>query len=209
MLIGMICVGIVINSTFSSTKSSSKGSHTSSQAGDSAPGVHNVSTPKPVIQGSQWSYHLSDDPMGKGTVFQAQVASSNTVEFDFPYAGKQHATLTLRTHPRYGKDIIFSIEKGQFLCRSYEDCIVLVRFDDEQPINYTAAGAEDNSTETVFIRNYGRFVEKMLKAKQVRIAANVYQQGSPMFEFDVSGFTQNKYKPNNKVTRESPLIKSN
>ncbi len=133
--------------------------------------------------------------MGKGTIYQAQVPSSNTVDFDFPYAGAQHATLTLRINPRYGKDIIFSIEKGQFLCHSHEDCTVLVRFDDEQAVNYTAAGAADNSTETIFIRNYGRFFEKMQKVKRVRIVANIYQQGAPMFEFDVSGFDQNKYTP--------------
>jgi hypothetical protein len=40
-----------------------------------------------------------------------------------------------------------------------------------------------------------KFVEKLLKAKQVRISTNIYQQGSPVFEFDVSGFNQEKYKP--------------
>jgi hypothetical protein len=126
--------------------------------------------------------------MSKDAVYQAQVSSSNTVDFDFPYAGAQHATLTLRIHPRHGKDVIFSIERGQILCHSYENCTVLVRFDDEQAVNFTAVGAADNSTEAIFIRNYGRLVEKMLKAKRVRIAASIYQQGTPMFEFDVSGF---------------------
>ena len=133
--------------------------------------------------------------MGKGVISQAYVSSSNTVNFDFPYAGEQHATLRLRINPRHGKDVMFSIEKGQILCHSYEDCTVLVRFDDEKAINYSALGAADNSTETIFIRNYGRFVENMLKAKQVRISTNIYQQGAPVFEFDVSGFDQNKYKP--------------
>ena len=101
----------------------------------------------------------------------------------------------MRTHPRYGKDVIFSIEKGQILCRSYEDCIVLVRFDDEPPVNYSAVGASDNSTETIFIRNYNKFVKKLLKAKQVRIATNIYKQGAPVFEFDVSDFDQDEYQP--------------
>lgn len=151
--------------------------------------------PVPELPSSQWLYHQSDDPMGKGAIYQAQVSSSNTVDFKFPYGGAQHATLILRISPRYGKDVIFNIEKGQVLCHSYEDCTVLVRFDDEKAVNYTAVGAADNSTETIFIRNYGRFVEKMLKAKRVRIAANIYQQGAPMFEFDIGSFDQNKYKP--------------
>jgi len=133
--------------------------------------------------------------MGKGVVYQAHVLSSNTVEFGFPYSGTQHATLALRTHPRNGKDIIFRIEKGQILCHSYEDCTALVRFDDEPPTNYSAVGAADNSTETIFIRNYDRFIGKMLKAKRVRISVNIYQQGAPAFEFDVSSFDQEKYRP--------------
>ena len=133
--------------------------------------------------------------MGKGTTYWAQVTSSNTVNFDRPYDGPQHGTLTLRTHPRYGKNVIFQIEKGQILCRSYEDCTILVRFDDRKAERYSAIGAADNSTETIFIRNYSRFVDSMQKAKTVRIAVEIYHQGAPVFEFDVSGFDTAKYKP--------------
>ena len=133
--------------------------------------------------------------MGKGTVYQAQVASSNTVNFAFPYSGPQHATLILRTHPRYGKDVIFSVERGQILCNSNDDCNVLVRFDDQEAVKYSASEPTDNSRTLIFIRNYSAFVGKMLKAKRVRIAVNFYQQGSPAFDFDVSDFSQAKYKP--------------
>lgn len=149
----------------------------------------------PVVLGSQWEYSHVADAMSKGSSYHAVVSSTNTVEFKFPYAGVQHARLNLRTHPRYGKDVIFGIEKGQILCHSYEDCTVLVRFDDEQATNYSAVGAASNSTETIFIRNYDRFVGKILKAKRVRISANIYQEGAPVFEFDVGGFNLNKYKP--------------
>jgi hypothetical protein len=133
--------------------------------------------------------------MGKGTVYQALVSSSNTVNFSFPYAGEQKAELILRTHPRYGKDLAFRIERGQILCRSYDGCSVLVRFDDEQGVKFAASSAADNSTETIFIRDYSRFAGKMLKAKRVRISANIYQEGAPVFEFDVGDFDQSKYKP--------------
>lgn len=196
-LIGVIFLGGIIISVYSSIFSSGTRSNTSSPptSSPSASIVQTAPTSKPILPGSQWSYYQSDDTMGKGVIGQAYVSSSNTVNFDFPYAGAQHATLRLITNPRLGKDVMFSIEKGQILCHSYEDCTVLVRFDDEKAVNYTAVGPADNSTETIFIRNYDRFVEKMLKAKRVRIAANIYQQGAPMFEFDVSGFDQNKYKP--------------
>ena len=154
-------------------------------------------SPAPAIvpqPGSQWDYRQDKDPMGKGAAHFASVLSSNTVNLGFPYSGAQHATLTLRTHPRYGKDIILSIERGQFLCPSYDGCIVLVRFDDSKAIRYSAAGAADNSTETIFIRGYSNFVAHLEKSKRVRISANVYQEGAPVFEFDVSGFDPSKYK---------------
>jgi hypothetical protein len=151
---------------------------------------------KPSLPGAQWMYSKSNDEMAKGTNFYAYVSSSNTVNFAFPYQGKQHGVLTLRTHSRYGKDVIFKIEKGQILCNSYENCTVLIRFDDEKAISFNAISAEDNSTDTVFIENYNRFFEKMQNAKKVRISLNIYQEGSPIFEFDVSGFNKNNYISN-------------
>ena len=153
--------------------------------------------PEIITSGTQWEYSQNEDKMSGGTIYHARVSSSNTVEFDFPYSGVQNATLALRIDPKYGKDVIFRIEKGQILCNSYEDCSILVRFDDEKATNYSAIGAADNSTETIFIRNYGKFVEKMLKTKLVRISTNIYQQGAPVFEFNVSDFDQNRYKPKN------------
>lgn len=148
----------------------------------------------PSEPGSQWNYSTFADEMGKGVTNSASVASSNTVEFEFPYAGPQHGLLVIRSHPRYGKDVIFSIEKGQVLCRSYDPCTVLVRFDDGKAQTFSGVGAEDNSTEHVFIQNYDRFIQKMLKARTLRISVNIYQQGAPVFEFDVSDFDQSKFK---------------
>lgn len=146
------------------------------------------------VSAAPWLYSQSDDPMSKGKAYYATVKSSNTVEFDFPYQGTQNGELTLRTNPRHGKDVIFTIERGQVLCSSYSGCTVLVRFDEEDSVSYSASGSADNSTETLFIRNYGRFVEKMMKAKRVRISVNIYKEGSPIFDFDVSGFNVGRYE---------------
>ena len=88
-----------------------------------------------------------------------------------------------------------SIERGQILCRSYEDCNVLVRFDDQKPVTYSGVGPADGSSESVFIRNYSKFLTSLKKAKRVRISTNIYQEGAPVFEFDVSGFDDKKYRP--------------
>ena len=131
--------------------------------------------------------------MGKGRIHQAIAVSTNMVKFEFPYNGLQRGTLLLRTHPKSGKDVILSIERGQFLVRSYEDSKALVRFDDGEPIGYAVVGAEDHSTDMVFFRDYQSFVERMLKAKRVRVSVPIYRQGSPVFEFEVSGFDAEAY----------------
>ena len=200
-IIGVIFLAFVIFSIFANI--SGHDTPTTPSASNSAPVASTTtdnditpSVPEPPIpEGQQWIYSQDEDKMSSGITYHASVLSSNTVNFDFPYSGEQHARLTLRIDPRYGKDVIFHIEKGQILCHSYEDCNVLVRFDDGKAITFTAGGAADNSTETIFIRNYGKFVDKLQKAKLVRISTNIYQEGAPVFEFDISGFDKNKFKP--------------
>lgn len=148
-----------------------------------------------TVPGHQWSYRHSDDDMSNGIVSTATVSSENTVNFAFPYNGEQHGTLTLRTHPRHGKDLYFRVQKGQILCHSRDDCSVLVRFDDGEAMTFKAAEPSDNSTEYIFIRDYHGFVGKMLKAERVRISVKFYQQGAPVFDFDVRDFSQSKYLP--------------
>jgi hypothetical protein len=145
--------------------------------------------PKP----KNWRYGHSDDQMSKGRVHQATTTSTNVVEFDFPYRGSQRGMLTLRTHPKYGKDVIFNIERGQLLVRSYENSSALVRFDDADPISFKVVGAEDHSSTSAFFMDYQGFVSKMMKSKRVRISIPVYQQGSPVFEFDVISFDADSY----------------
>jgi len=145
--------------------------------------------------GKQWIYDAREDKMTGGKTYTAYVLSTNTVNFHSPYSGEQNARLLLRTDPKYGRDVMFSIERGQLLCRSYEDTTILVRFDDGKPERFSAVGPADNSSDLAFIRNYDKFLTKLKSSKIVRISINVYQEGSPVFEFDVSGFDHSKYIP--------------
>jgi hypothetical protein len=152
-----------------------------------------VETLSPSKEPENWSYKHSDYEMSKGRIHWAFTDSTNTVNFRFPYSSPQHGTLILRIHPKSGKNVALLIEQGQLLVRSYEDSYALVRFDDGDPINFRVVGAEDHSTTEAFFRDYQGFVNKMLKAKRVRISVPVYREGSPVFEFDVSGFDTDAY----------------
>lgn len=142
----------------------------------------------------KWRYRVDEDPMTSRKSRYASIESENTVDFDFPYQGSQHGTLILRDHPTYGRDVIFSIERGQLLCQSYDDCQIRVRFDEGNPERWNAVGPSDNSNTSIFIRNQARFVQKLRAAKVVRLQVPAYQQGEPMFEFQVGGFDYAQYR---------------
>jgi hypothetical protein len=118
---------------------------------------------------NKWTYQIDEDLMTSRKAKFATIKSENTVNFSVPYQGPQHGTLTLREHPRYGQDVIFSIDRGQLLCRSYSDCEIRIRFDEGNPERWNAIGPEDNSTTHIFLRNESRFVQKLRVAKVVRL----------------------------------------
>lgn len=166
-----------------------------SSAPQDQPAPVSLLEPKEAPVGLQWNYEQREDPMSGGKRYTASVQSSNTVSFGFPYAGDQRGTLTLRNTQGKSKDVMFYIEKGQILCTSYDGCSVLVRFDDEKPMRFGANGPADHSSELIFLEDYSKFLAKLKKAKRVRIAVNIYQNGAPAFEFDVSGFDVDRYIP--------------
>ena len=136
--------------------------------------------------GLKWSYQESKDKMGRGTIKNAYVKSINKLSFDFPYQGLQSATLQLRKHPKYGRDVIVSIEKGQFLCK-YSGCKVSVRFDTGKPIRYNVSEPSDHSSTYIFINNYKSFVSRAKKSKKIYIEAEFYQEGNRVMEFNSEG----------------------
>jgi len=142
---------------------------------------------------NKWSYSVRTDPMTSRKSRAASIQSENWVNFDFPYRGAQRATLTLRAHPSYGTDVIVSIEQGQILCSSYKTCDIRVRFDDGTAQSWQGIGPEDNSSTSVFIRNYSRFLTLLRRSNEVRVQLPVYQEGAPIFEFHVAGFDSDRY----------------
>jgi TonB family protein len=137
-------------------------------------------------QGLVWNYQDYRDELSGKTISTAWVKSDNTVVFDSPYDGPQRATLTLQSHPRHGKDAVLEIERGQFVC-GYDDCFINVAFDDGDVQKFSANEAADHRSTILFIANYARFIKQLRAAKEVRLAATVYQEGSPTFKFNVEG----------------------
>jgi hypothetical protein len=139
---------------------------------------------------SSWIYKTEEDPMGRGVIHLATVQSKNSVNFGFPYSGEQHAILGVRRHPKYGNEIYLQIERGQFLI-GFDGKNFSIRFDEKPVMKFWAVGPDDNSTTIAFMKSYDRFVRELKTAKTVRIEAPFYQEGTRVFEFDVSAFKPN------------------
>lgn len=121
---------------------------------------------------------------GRLTKFE-KFESQNSVEFSFPYQGGTTGQLLLRNDPQFGKDVIFQISKGQILCNSFSGCSVAISIDGGPVFNVSGIGPEDGSTSTIFF-NWS-LVAKLKDAKSIKIQPPTFQNGRPVFEFDLSG----------------------
>jgi len=174
--------------------------------GSAAPSAASAAPPARV--GSEWMYGVIKDPMTDAKVLYADVTSTNAVNFGFPYSGVQHATLQLFADPRsHGLRAMLHIEKGQLLCAP-QACVVRVRFDGSPVIDYPGQSPSDGDSTMLIIEDAPTSFETtdrmneyasddsfsglLLKAKRIRISAEVYQEGSPTFVFDVRGLNQDK-----------------
>jgi hypothetical protein len=155
--------------------------------------VASVASPPPtkaepyVEAVAAWKYYETEDDMSSGKVVRAITTSTNRINMSFPYRGAQHGTLTLRKHPRHGKDVIFSIDRGQINCVVVRGCDVLVRFDDKPPQEFSASTPSDHSSEAIFIRDYAKFVRLAKSSKKITIEVSFFQQGSHVFHFNTEG----------------------
>lgn len=136
--------------------------------------------------GLAWNYADGEDSMSGKPVRRAYVSSVNTVDFKFPYSGAQRATLTIRKHPRWGTSVYIAIDKGQFVC-GYDSCNVRVRFAKGNAQRISASEPDDHSSNVLFISNTSSFIAQARKSDKVFIEADFYQEGSRVFEFDISG----------------------
>ena len=132
---------------------------------------------------SKWEYRESEDAMTSKVTKFASITSEDSLSLGFPYSGLNYGYLTVRKHPRSGTNVMVRVNKGQMMCQSYQDCTVTIRFDNDKPVRWAAVGPDDGSSETVFLHNEARFIERAKKAKRILISIPFYQNGSQVLEF--------------------------
>jgi hypothetical protein len=151
-----------------------------------------------ITTSGPWNYQFDQDGMGRPqqTVW---TYSTNHLDFGFPYQGTQSGKLALRTTGRE-REIMLSIERGQFMCGVAVGCVVNVRFDEGKILHYCGSRPSDGSSNVLFLSqrtlavdncdNYfirSSFIPNLYKAKRVRIEANFFREGMQTLEFNVEG----------------------
>lgn len=158
-----------------------------STVGDADTGARGYTAPA-APPAPAWSYSTYNDEMSGRPETSACIDSSALIRLDWPYEA-QYPRLCIRQSPRHGQDVIIRLPKGgQFICRSYNNCTIKVRFDEGEIQSFSAAEAADSSTDILFVTNDRRFVTAMRNAEMVRIEAEIYQAGAPTMVFPVKDF---------------------
>ena len=135
-----------------------------------------------------WSpWESTDDVTGK-IEKSVSIRSNESVDLHFPYGPNIFARLVIRKHPRYGKDVIISLDKGQILCHSYDPCTLNVRFDSNPPIRVSASPPSDGKSDTVFLSGFDRIVSNIKKSETMLVELPLYQDGNRTWTFNVKDF---------------------
>lgn len=143
--------------------------------------------PEPTTPTTDWKIDERTDPMSDQIIKTACVTSSNQVYLSSPY-GARGAKLCIRQHPSFGRDVYLTLDgSGQILCRSYSNCTIPIRFDDKPVQSFSGGEPSDNSSETVFIVNDGRFITAAKAASRIRVQLEFYQNGAQTFDFPARG----------------------
>lgn len=182
-LILLIVIGNSNRTNLAPTATTSQLQSTATDSGSQSPRTPTAATS--TRPASKWSYSEDVDQMRGTTARYASVTSEIKLSFGFPYKGG-NATLTLRRRPEDGLNIILEV-KGQFLCSSFRNDRVAVKFDDGPIQRFGCSEPSDARTGELFINGENRFVAKLKKARTVIIEAEFYQEGRRQMQFDVAG----------------------
>ena len=151
--------------------------------------IQNESSTNEVVKG-KWEYRDYEDKASGKTASKASLLSENKINLSFPYSGSQNGTLSVRNHPRWGKNIFLKIEKGQILSidgYSFDNKYFLVRFDDGDVKRWNYVGSSDQSSDIIFISNEKNFLKFLTNANKIYITINLYQDGQHTFVFNPRG----------------------
>jgi hypothetical protein len=138
----------------------------------------------------KWKFETETDKMTGAPTRFAFLAAKNELNFSSPYSGGSRGDLMVRQRKGGDLMVMFSISKGQIVCDS--PCKVRVRFDDREPVTFTANTPADYSSTSLFLRPAAKFVAELEKSKLALVEVGYYQSGAQVSQFETEGFTWGK-----------------
>lgn len=82
-------------------------------------------------------------------------------------------------------DAMLRVSKGQFASSIMWNENVSVKFDDTDIQDFSYVGAQDGSSDVIFLQNEEKFIQQIRKAKKVTIEAPFFQEWRQQFNFYV------------------------
>lgn len=153
---------------------------TGQQSQGSAPAMQE----EPVFISKWQEFDRKDELRGTTDKF-AIIDSNNSVDFDFPYCCDSTLKITVRQTSQYGKDVIFQISDGQFVCGIY-DCAGMISFDGA-PERLSLNTSADHDSKVLFAKYPDAIIRKLKNSEKVIIELPFYQEGNRQFTFDTKG----------------------
>jgi hypothetical protein len=142
------------------------------------------------IPSSNWIYSTHTDEMTNVESKVACTTSLNELAFNFPYGGGSSGKLCFRQKAK-SLDAWVSISSGQFLC-GIEDCSLKLKFDDGAVQRFHAVESSTHESNMLFIEPETRLLNAVKKAKQLKLQAEYYQEGSQVLTFNLSDLDASK-----------------
>lgn len=136
------------------------------------------------LQEFKWKYTEEKDEMTDKTVYYASVVSQNMASLDFPYEGGTSLTLYLRSKNGVLDSWVWA-SNGQ-LYDDYDNRVIAVRFDDDEPVNFSVSESTSGDSQYRFINSSNKLLKRLRTAKKVKIQVQFYNNGNFVYEFDVS-----------------------
>lgn len=169
---------IILLSVYAALSKDQKGA-TASSANSSANGQS-----APDAAATPWDYSTETDKMTSKQQYFATVNATNKLEFDFPYNGGSTGYITIR-NMNQENSVLLGIDKGQFMGGEGHD--IVVRFDNDAPIQFTSEESSDGDAKVLFMENSTQFITRIKTAKKMIVQADFYEKAGQQMEFDVSG----------------------
>ncbi len=130
-----------------------------------------------------WSYSTDTDKMTSKLDYFAEIEAKDVLNFSAPYDGGSTASLIIRNKAKQN-DVMLKVSKGQFNAGTEGESIK-IRFDNDQPVTYTATEPSDGSTDALFIGHESTLIKKLKTAQKIIIEAEFYEDGLKTMEFAV------------------------